>query len=317
MDWSLITRIPLKADLYARETYFREASSDALNAFQQATFAILHDTALVLIKPDGLAARKTGALVDYLGCHGFSVVALENITLTGFMWRELWRYQLTAATLDRLAVNDLLFRGGSLVLLLRQDAGASIPASVRLSGLKGPADPALQRDHCLRRYLRQPNRLFNFIHVADEPADVLRELGILLDSGARRRVLESIHDGRLSLTQQQTLDEASKHEAGCGRTFDANESLQRVHDVLTRRQDAPRAAREHALAALAQMRAGRRIEWRSFAEALASCDLALDPWDVLTLGACFIHYDEDGEPKLIAAVDSELWKTRSDGRSSE
>src|SRR5689334_1083579 len=150
MDWAPISRIPHKAALYGRETYFREGLSDALDAWQDAAFAILHDTALVLVKPDGLAAAKTGVIVDYLEAHGFAIAARANIILNRFVWRELWRHQLTAATLDRLAVNDLIFQGPALLLLLRQEAGAPLPASVRLSGLKGSADLCLQSEHSLR-----------------------------------------------------------------------------------------------------------------------------------------------------------------------
>jgi hypothetical protein len=60
-------------------------------------------------------------------------------SIDGFHWREWWRYQLTLATLDRLAVNELLLTGAPALLLVRDEKASPLPGTVRLTSLKGSA----------------------------------------------------------------------------------------------------------------------------------------------------------------------------------
>ena len=52
-----------------------------------------------------------------------------------------------------------------------------VPASVELTGLKGPTDPDARAPGQLRHLLGRYSYLLNLVHTPDEPADVLRELG--------------------------------------------------------------------------------------------------------------------------------------------
>lgn len=307
MQWTAFTRIPLKAQVYERETYFREGLADARDIWGNSVDTMLRKIALLVIKPDGLKNGKASVVLDSLHAHDFAVVAVELTEMMRFHWRELWRYQLTSATLDRLAVNDLVLRDRTLTLLLRYDKDLTLPASVRLSGLKGPSDVALQSPDCLRRALQQPNRIFSFIHVADEPADVLRELAILLDRSARRALMQRFAGGELTRADQDRLHEAVANSEANKRAIDVNGSLERVEvAVLASKGDRNENA-EVVLNDLRQMRLGERIAWRRFAEALAATGAEVDPWDLATLGSSFIVYDEPGHPKLITAVDAGLW----------
>ena len=56
------------------------------------------------------------------------------------------------------------------------------------------------------------------------------------------------------------------------------------------------------------MAAGRCIAWRPFARALDACELRLDEWDLATLAASFIVYDEPGHAKQIVGVDPASWR---------
>ena len=64
-----------------------------------------------------------------------------------------------------------------------------MPATVRLSNLKGGPDAATRGAGSLRSALRSANRLFTFVHTADEPADIVRELAVFFDRDERRRLL--------------------------------------------------------------------------------------------------------------------------------
>jgi hypothetical protein len=309
------TRIPLKAQLYARETYFREGLRDAIEVFGENAAAALRKAAILLVKPDGLASGKASTVVSFLRANDFSIVAVELASLDRLHWRELWRYQLTSATLDRLAINDLVLRDQALLLMLRHNGDLDVPAAVWLSGLKGPSDISSQGAGCLRRLLAQPNRIFSFIHVADEPADVLRELAVMLDDATRWRVLSAFANGAISSADQNVLDETLATSDRTARALDIQVSLRRVEHALSivgSGKLSTKAAKGQVLADLDLMRRGERILWHPFVHALAATGVRLDRWDLATLGANFIVYDEPGASKLIKAVDPKLWSPESE-----
>jgi len=264
-----------------------------------------------MVTPDGIAAGKVSAVYEFLCHNDFSVVAVEQPVFTRHVWRELWRYQLTSANLDRLSVNELVFAGPALLLLLRHDGELDVPATVQLSSLKGPAIVALQWPGCLRKILGQPNPFFGFVHVADEPADLVRELGVLLDDPMRRRVLSAASRSELPAVDRGVLDTALEDDSSHRRNLDAKASVEQAIKAVKRAVDldpstAPLAS--HALKDLEQMRLGNRIAWQPFARALAEIGVELDRWDLATLGTSFIIYDEPGTLKIIENVDPDLWR---------
>jgi hypothetical protein len=303
IDWPAYTRIPLKAQLWERETWFREGLASAERAFADPG-AMLWKTALVMIKADGLVSGRAPAIVRTLHDHELSIVAAETIVLTRFHWRELWRYQLTSATLDRLAINDLVLRDRALLLLLRHDGALDVPASVGLSARKGPSDLASQPPDCLRRVLAQPNRIFSFLHVADEPADLLREMAILLDEQTRDRIFAAVATGTLAPDDRRLVDNTLADSARNARPLDVTESLQRMSEAALRNGAASPAIHD----ALDRMRRGERISWRPFVDAIAEAGIEVEHWDLATLGASFIVYDEPGASKVIKGVDASLWR---------
>lgn len=304
-EWGLLTRIPLKAELYGRETYFREGLADTVELMCPE---MLWPIALLLIKPDGLLTGKSPAILRFLRENGFSVVAVEQPVLTGFHWREMWRYQLNCSTTDRLLVNDLVLPGQALLLILRLERDLDVPASVWLSGLKGPSDVSAQSPQCLRRLLKQPNRILSFFHVADEPADVIRELAILLDTAGRRRVLAACMKGDLSDADREVLNRAVETAQREIRSPDSQPALARAEDALRGRDETP-AARQIRVD-LARMRRGECIAWAPFARAIAAAEINLDRWDLAVLGAQFVVCDEPGKVKQIKGVDPSLWSGR-------
>jgi Nucleoside diphosphate kinase len=310
MEWVALTRIPLKAQLYERETYFREGLNNALEVLGDDAFTLIRRAALVLIKPDGLVSGKASTITGFLRAHGFSIVAVEMPVLNRFHWRELWRYQLTCATPDRLAVNDLVLRDRALLLMLRDPGGLRVPATVHLSGLKGPSDIASQSADCLRRLLAQPNRIFSFFHVADEPADLVRELAVLFEAPVRRRLLSALRRDTLADTDRAILEEALSASDRNARELSAEASLRRAEEALRdidHGEPSVAAALEHARRDFERMRRGERICWRDLAKALAATGVRLDAWDLATIAASYIVYDEPGTAKQIKGVDRDLW----------
>ncbi|QMU71832.1 nucleoside-diphosphate kinase [Streptacidiphilus sp. P02-A3a] len=311
-EWQLLTRAGAKARLYERETYFRDGLADAEEAWGAGLDQALWSSSMIMLKADGLAAGRLATVVDFVREHDFELVGVEEVCFTRTLWRELWRYQLTSATLDRLAVNDAVHPGRSaLLLLLRSGAGHDLPGTVRLSGLKGSATLSAQAKGSLRDRLGQPNRVFSYVHVPDEPADLLRELGLLLDPDARRRALSALVDDRISAEGAARLAAALREQADTGRSLAVEPAARQVAAVIDEGRAAGAVSAELAgqlLEHLAALDAGRPVPWRSFYRLAADSGLSFDRWDLAILGAAHVDCDEAGFSKVLTNPDPEDWR---------
>lgn len=300
LDWHSIARVAGKAGLYADDALFQTGLAE----FEMlgGRFDTLHRLALLMVKPDGVAAGKGAETLRFLSEHGFVVIARSWTVFRRQTWEALWRYQLTSATADRLAVNELVLDGPALVLVLRHPAHAP-PASVRLSRLKGPSDIARQESGCLRNRLGQPNRVLSFVHVADEPADVLREMPILLTGAERDRMWREALGGA-TLDPEDVAHELA--ELGPPRAVDLRLSLSRVNACVAA-SDYDRPARASALRRLEGVRSGERLDWNAFTRELADAGARCDRWDLCVIGSSYIVYDRPGGAKTIPPGGNELW----------
>ncbi|GII65318.1 hypothetical protein Skr01_54030 [Sphaerisporangium krabiense] len=224
-----LTRAAVKAELYRTDPYFRHG------AFRTDVGDALATT-FVVAKPDAVAGRRIPPVLEFLDENGFAVVAAARFRFTPLLTREVWRYQFNIASWARAEVVDLLLPAGdSLLLILRDTLPATLPATkrgplpaaCRLAALKGAADPRSRRGDNLRTRLGGPTTLFNFVHTADEPADVVRELALLeLATGApliaTARRTGPVPDAELSAAVQALHDACPAHD------LDARASLRRL-----------------------------------------------------------------------------------------
>ncbi|MFI7537283.1 nucleoside-diphosphate kinase [Streptosporangium sp. NPDC049376] len=300
--------MPVKADLYDRETYFREGLDDVTAVLGAEAEDALWRTSLLIMKPDGLAAAKLRTVLAFLAENDFTVVAARRIALDRMVWRELWRYQLTSATLDRFAVNDHVLRlSDALFMLLRSDGDHPVPATVRLSGLKGSATLSDQRPGTLRHRLGQPNRVLSFLHVADEPADLVRELGLFFEHPARVEVITAMTYTEPSEADRTVLDEAVWSDARPARSLNAPEALERLRAAVRDSADEDRETAEAVLRQLASLDAGERLAWRALRRRLNRLGVKADPWDLALVGTTYIRYDDPDASKRITNPPPGAW----------
>ncbi|MEU8925991.1 nucleoside-diphosphate kinase [Kitasatospora sp. NPDC048545] len=303
VNWSTLTRMPVKAYHYELDTCFREGHDELRTALGDATTEVLHRSALMLVKPDGLATGKLKVIRDFLESHGFSIIGAEMFRFDRHTGRELWRHQHTLATLDRLAVNDLVLQAGpTLLLLLRRHGDHALPATVHLSSLKGKADITQQAADSLRSVIGRPNRMCSMIHCADEPADLVRELNLLADPEPRKRLITRLADGAPGTDDRETLDHVLNSGEYGATVLDRDAAVERIGAAIrgraAERPDlAPATTR--LLEQLAATDRGEPLPWREFAAALAGLELDLDVWDVAMLGSSHIQEDEPDGIKVI------------------
>ncbi|WP_369148954.1 hypothetical protein [Streptomyces sp. R44] len=148
-------------------------------------FASTH--ALVVFKPDSLITGQALRLLALLTEGGFTPTAFRTGNISSLTQRALWRRQFGYSSPERIALTERYFAlGPSVVALFRATTnGDTLPASVRLTELKGSTHPERRGPHHWRSVLTPVNRLLNLFHAADEPADVLREAAVLSGGGAR------------------------------------------------------------------------------------------------------------------------------------
>lgn len=298
-EWERLTRSPRKHSAYQEDLFFRESWHDAAGVLGPDALPLLWRHALLLIKPDGVVSRKTRDTLRFVHAAGFEPVYGAPVELTRHSIREVWRHDWHAYPVDRLALATFLYTSAPALLLVLADAWGDdvVPASGRLSDLKGHADPGSRLPGQLRTELRPPNPVINFVHVADEPADVVRELGILLDRPERRRLLRQLRrPARNDLGDLlDRLDrEQPRHD------FDIAATLDRLvaAGVL-----APAAAAELARRA----RTGAALSWEELCAVADPYGDAVDVWDFICLASGLLPRGRPGTTALLPDSKAAAW----------
>ena len=259
------TRSPEKAEIFARDTWYLEAAGQ-LAAMSSDPAVDGARSAVLLIKPDGICAGAAPEAVRWLHEAGYSIHDAAAIELGRNDIRALWLHQWNIASAERRGLADIIRSlSPSLVLVLSRDrTEGDLPASVQLTTEKGPTDPTKRQPGQLRHALPTDSYLLNFVHTPDEPADVLRELGIYFDTGRRAQAI-----GRL-------LD---RHDASAA-ALELAEDLTRAHRKPTINVENSR------IALVARSQPGETTE--DTALRLLAAPNALDPltaWHLLVAGA--------------------------------
>lgn len=287
----------VKRRYYAGDPYFRETWEQlgAVCDERQRLQTELWRHAALVFKPEAFVVGRVRPALGRLSEAGFTAVHAFPFEFDRRAVRETWRYQLNVATLERIRVMDMvLTTGPSLyVLLRRNDPNDDVPATVKLRHYKGPTDPSQRRPHHLRSVLGATQlSVLSFIHVADEPADLVRELGIFLPEEPRAEVL-----GRL-------LGSAGDPD-GALRALASVEARYRLHDLdLSASVDRIAAAVTAAgidptlearlLAMLDAVRRQDRASWAELIRELRRSGVDYDRWDEITVAAHYCSNYVDG-----------------------
>jgi hypothetical protein len=299
-DWWQLTRSAVKRRAYAEDLYFRESWPEAVAGLDGTLDSVLHRVTMLAMKPDAIVGRRSRPALNYLLEHGFRPLTARATTLDRHAMREIWRYDWNVYTSDRLNFSSLWYISTPMLFFMLVDSTAgpgTVPASVRLGSLKGLADPARRNPAHLRTRLEPPNRILNFVHVTDEPADLVREVGILWDRPQRLELWSEI-GRRLGDGVDPDID----------RLIDTVESRCPAHDL-----DFDRALRrlaEIGLTAAAQTRLrqatqdGNHLGWD---ELVALLPANAERWDVITVASTVLEYERAGVTGLLPGVTPADW----------
>jgi len=326
-EWKALTvsapkSAAFREDLYLRECWADTADvlTDGVPALQngptpqnspavQNGLALLSSLALLTFKCDGVAGRRMVRTLEFLDQHDFAVIAVAPIRLNRHSMRELWRYNWHVYPIDRLNLMSVMHAATESLLLLLRDRryDGVVPGATRLADLKGAADPAKRRPHELRAVLEPPNSVINFVHVADEPADVVRELAIFLDRPRRRAVLTSARENAEGDLMPAALDAVRQLEQRYrAHDFDLAAALRRV----TADPSVPAAQRDRLVSAVSD---GPAMSWDELVAVLDPADPHTNVWDFVCVATAVLPAKRESLTDLLPAVTAADWLAATAG----
>src|SRR5438270_8110612 len=208
----------------------------------------------------------------------------------------MWQFQWNSATRERRDLADLLTVAGESLLVIVRLPDDPVPATVRLSSLKGPADPARREPHHLRTILGYGNFLLNYVHAADEPADLVRELGILFGAERRRAVYDALIRGA------DASDVARRHAADLYAEIPAVDVTLDTTLANVRRQLAERNGHGEPSAP---------SDWRELSRRARDAGAPLALREELVIGTHLMEHTEPGLSQILGGVSVDDWGGRS------
>lgn len=186
-EWKFLTIFGSKKNYFSTETYFRESFFDGYEIFGETFVNQMVRKAVVVLKPEIFASGKARYIINLIERYDFKLKAFSTVKYDRLKIRETWRYQYSEATIDRMSLVDHLYCLGDAMLLFFEDTSQVLtkPASARLHKLKGASEARLRTPDTLRSIIDIPNGVIRLFHVPDEPADIIREIGILFERDQR------------------------------------------------------------------------------------------------------------------------------------
>jgi Nucleoside diphosphate kinase len=295
------TAVPEKAAVYEGDRWYCAGRDSFVTHLRSAD---LRRFATITVKAEAVSSRQVETALRFLKDQEFEILAGRIVRFDASNVHQLWMYHWNVATPDRRALaQDLLSIGPALLLVvIDRSSRQLVPASVRLSALKGPAYPDRRRPHHLRSMLGAQGRMLTFVHTADEPADVLRELGLLFSARDRDDLFREIAGGRGDLDLVAELV-SSLYDRHPERSMDPTRGYEALRHSLEAAEEAGHPRGVAARAALQvldidQLRPGR-LAWRDLRDHTLAALPEIDLWDPILYATERVRHDQPGlEPDL-------------------
>lgn len=289
-----LSRLPDKRELYSTDTYFLESWEDLVTVASEQPLPAPSRFAALTLKPDAVVGRALKPTLEWLGEHGFSVVAAELVEFERHIIRSIWLYSWNVASRDRKDLVDILLTATpSLFLALRGPEDASL----RLSQNKGPANPEHRRPDQLRSRLGYFSTLLNFVHTSDEPADFIRELAVYFPAPTRRRIYRAM--GSLGDSLQHADDLASQLEARFpAHDLELDASISRVRALIDQGRG------DELLQLLDEIASRSTRDWRTLFHLAEANGVSCQNWDLIVIATNLVQMDSPDIDPLLPGISS-------------
>jgi hypothetical protein len=268
--------------LYTSDVYFRETWAMLAKRWEDPC-SQLWPLAGIVLKPDGVVTRSGPKALRILREEGFVPAAFQRFRFDRHIMRTSWRFHVPVPDLDRLRIVDRLMTAtDSLFVLVRDSVGEGVPGTIRLTKLKGGALKEGRDKRHLRERLGVEHSLMTLVHAIDEPADLVRDLGVYFTIPQRIDILEQLEGDGIEEALDRTLEDLHRETPRHDLNFDR--SLERLRIAISE-ADSGDGRRAEALALWDSMAAGETYDWPRLAELGGAIGALFDPWDLTTVGA--------------------------------
>ena len=284
-----LTSNSLKEKLFKEDIFYRESSEDLLNTLNGRFEGFYKNYTSLVFKPDAIVSRKVLHGIELLKERGFIPVAFSLLRFNKHMIREVWKYQFNAASRDRLDLFDrLLVSSDCILIVLNYEGKKTIEnASEFLTTLKGCSSLKERKPEHLRYQLGWVNVMLNYIHVPDEPADFVRELGIFFSGKTLDGILnESLAKKDVGPALKQFVEQVYSENPYHDLSF--KNSLRRIQytceTVLDSVKDPEQIKQIKTLIeACRSLLEEENKDWRKFIEQVNKAQIRADKWDLITI----------------------------------
>lgn len=283
-QWRALSASADKREIFEQDYYFRETWADCAGEYGADATAILSRVVLLCAKPDAVVGRRLRPMLDYAIEHGFAPIGVGEARLGRHSMREVWRHDWHVYPVDRLRFSTIWYGSAPMLVFALEDRSPEpgIPASIRLASLKGNALPEKRGPNEMRSRLKPPNSVLNFVHVTDEPADVVREMGILFEYPERMAMIRLLREPATDagLTAASAAIDAlyADHPA---HDLDATASLRRLRDAGMIDDAGFVAATRH-------LENGDSMDWDALLAHLSPSAIDECRWDFISLASALI-----------------------------
>lgn len=317
LDARFFTTIEYKHQAYLEETFFREAWDDVELEWGDSALELLHDIAVIVFKPEAVVGRRLEHVMAFARDNGFEPIVVWRTHLDRHIVRQIWRYQWNLATTARVNVATAMYSSTDTILVVFRDLRPveRLPACVRLRSLKGSAVPELRRPNELRTVLGGDNCMLTFVHIPDEPMDIVREMAVFFDRPERRRLLRSILVGHAAgpgaSADAGVADEVARlYRNHPPHSLRATEALERIESEVRharRRDDVDEAALARLRRLIRDCHDGRALDWCQLVDDVEAARLDVGAWDLIVVGTHYIAHDLGEVSGLIAGDGRQGW----------
>tara|TARA_R110002110_G_scaffold98919_1_gene253002 strand:- start:2319 stop:3359 length:1041 start_codon:yes stop_codon:yes gene_type:complete len=313
---SLLSCEQRKLALYSKDIYFREAWWDLCEKWGEP-FRIEQKfwrLAPIIFKPEAVLSGQIRMGLDLIAGLPLKPIFARAVRYDRHKIRAAWQYQINKATPERLSAMDAILQASEAVyvlLIAEEEFAMDVPAIVEICDLKGPAAPKDRRDFHLRSKFDLQDNLVNFFHSVDEPADVIREIGVLFDSKERRAMLDRVESeescfDELVVLVNQVLARNPKSD------LDLSNAVARVMeqvDIHFQRRKASQPAEDRGIRSdLERIANGARGVWPQLSTKLKNEGVSYDPLDGVTIACLSTVMHIEGERAILSSNNIEAWQ---------
>ena len=179
MNLAHYTRFPDKLSIFNSSAPIADYARNVTALFEVG--AVGHNSiGAVLLKPELYLGGASEMIQPYLERFGFRFVGGVRFSMTPEVARLLWQYEPFLIGADREAFLDLWAQGPAFVAIFESIDDQD--ATLTITRLKGGSKARSQSPQSLRRLLQQDIPMLSFIHSCDEPLDLIREVGLILQT---------------------------------------------------------------------------------------------------------------------------------------